>query len=407
LAAAERAASARPGLLLPIICTLAAPVVLYFSFRALASEAYPNLAQSLPPANNASLTRGLAQALFKPDTPVDPKLIENARLAAMSDPLAAMPLVIAARLAEQNGDIAGAIAMVEEARRRRPRSMPARLYLTALYGKAERLPEFLREMGYVLSVNERVRFVLLPELVKRLSAADVRRDLAVLLATNPPWKRDFFNVARGQPPSPEHALDLLRRVSARTREVAEEERLYIVSLLAAGRADLARQRSLALLPEPERARHRYIFNGDFGSNVNAGEFGWSFGSGAAGRSDIRAGDGGRSQLNVQYYGGSNVVLAQQLLALPPGPYRLTVVGRNRSGSTAAGQLVWTVACQDGPELLRLTPDISAPQDKSASGRFTVPAGCAKGQLLRLFGEPGEASALLEAQFSRVEVADAR
>jgi hypothetical protein len=381
--------------------------VLYVVVRVAVGGLSPAIAATLPPANPAPLVRRVAVAAAHPQFQFGRPVLDLARRAVTADPLAAAPFFITARAAERSGNMARATQLMEEARRRRPDSLLTRLHLVAYYSQARRHAELLREIDYALRVHEHTRQVLLPELVKLLALPAARRDLAGLLAANPPWRGDFFNVARDRRVAPAHALDLLRLASGRSRDVSEEERLYVTSLLATGRRDLARARWLSSLAPAEQARNRHVFNGDFRSGVSASDFGWTFRSLDVGRADIVPSAGGRSHLSVQYQGGSTAELAEQQIALAPGRYRIHVVGGGTS-NMPSGQLFWTISCvPDGPELLRLTPSISSPQDRRTSAEFTVPAGRCSGQTLRLLAEPGEISALTEAHFSSIEIADAR
>lgn len=405
--AAGKAPAPRGGRLIATICTLAAPAVLYLVARVAAGGLSPAVAATLPPADPAPLVEGVAVATAHPQFRIERPVLDLARRAVAADPLAAAPFFIMARATEQNGNMARAVLLMEEARRRRPDALLTRLQLVAYYSQARRHAELVREIDYALRVSEETRQMLLPELVRLLAQPAARQDLAALLAANPPWRRDFFNVARGQRVAPAHALDLLRLAASRSRDVSEEERLYVTSLIASGRRDLARARWLQSLPAAEQAQSRYLFNGNFRSGLSAPDFGWTLQSLDVGRADIVPSGNGRSHLSVQYHGGSSAGLAEQQIALAPGRYRIQIVGGSTS-NTPAGQLFWTISCvPDGPELLRLAAAISSPQEQRTAAEFRVPPGSCSGQTLRLLAEPGEISALTEARFSSIGIADAR
>jgi hypothetical protein len=98
-------------------------------------------------------------------------------------------------------------------------------------------------------------------------------------------------------------------------------------------------------------------------------------------------DKGKS-LEVEYYGRADSELASQLLALPPGSYRLSFHAEGDLKGPAH-RIIWRVQCLDG----KTTP-LSLPlanityAGRNIATAFTVPASC-PGQWLKLIGEPTE------------------
>jgi hypothetical protein len=261
-----------------------------------------------------------------------------------------------------------------------------------------------REIDYILRMNEQARMVMLPELVKLLFHQDSRQYLAGMLALNPPWKADFFNVARDRRVPPAIVEDLIRLVRAQGGDTAQEEKLLVASLISNGRANEARARWLLTLPPAQREPSRFLYNGNFQSGP-AGEFGWTVASVDVGRADLIPA-GQQSRLRALYDGGSNAVLARQTIALAPGRYRLRVSGRLASES-GSSQLMWVLLCNaEGPSLLRMPVNGLGAEDKTIEAAFSVPASCSA-QSLRLIGEPGDMSSPVEAEFTRIEITNAR
>ncbi|HZG47201.1 MAG TPA: hypothetical protein VEZ41_13200 [Allosphingosinicella sp.] len=397
----------RRGWLTTILCVLAAPIALFLVFRTAVDVSAPALAASVPAVSPSSQLRQRARNVAHPDYKVDAATLELAREAAAAEPLHFLPYFIAARAAQQSGDDVRAVQLMEEARRRNTTWVPIRLYLVAYYGSVGRVPDMIREMDFTLQVNEAARFALLPEMVKLLGRSDGRAYVAQLLASDPPWKRDFFAIARDRKIAPAAALELLQRAARRGGDTSAEEQLYVSALVSAGQADVARERWVATLPEAERAANRFIFNGDFARPPAASEFGWKTHSLDVGRADIVEVDAGKRRLRVQYHGGRTAVLAEQQLALRPGSYGLRVTGRSTS-NTSAAQFFWTVSCYpEGPELHRMPIQGLGAQDKNIAGRFTVPGGSCRSQTIRLVAEPGELSSPTDAEFAEVRIDGAR
>ncbi len=402
---AEQRKSGTGRTIVAALVTVAAPVALYFAVRGAVAGLDPAATAGLPPADLRWMARQVAIASADPRRRLAHRELALAKSAVLSAPLAAEPFFIAARLAEQGGNLNRAIELLEEMRRRRPSFLPGRLQLLAYYIQARRFPPALREIDFALRVSDETRRVLLPELAKLIREPDARRDLAGLLAANPPWKSDFFNVARNQNLRPADALALLNLARARTRDVSAEEGLYLHTLLASGRDELARQAWLESLAPAERQRNRLIFDAAFQGSTSGREFGWTLHSRDVGRADIIPANAGGPYLNVSYHGGTGAVLAEQRLALRPGRYRLSATGRTQSNVTS-GQLLWTIACARADRPLVSLPPSAPTGPATASASFAVPSGCT-GQTLSLIGEPGDIAAFIEARFSRVDIADER
>lgn len=403
---AETGAPRKSGRLTTFLCALAALPGVYLAARTAVLGTTPAAAESVPPVNEAARLRELASLAANPQYQVDAATLDLARRAAASDPLDFAPFFVASRAAAQAGDAPRALQLMEEARRRNPTSLPVRINLVSYYFSAGRIADMVAELDYTLRRDERARIALLPQLVALLRLPAGRTYVAQLLASNPPWKEDFFNAAREQKIPPEVALDLVRLAAARGGGTEPEERLYVSALVASGRPDLARQQWLSSLPEAQRSESRFLFNGDFERPQSTNEFAWKLRGIDVGRADMVTLSAGDTRLRVQYFGGSTAILAEQQLALAPGRYRMVVTGRSRA-TLPPGQLFWTVTCNPGgTEVHRLPVENFTQQDKDLSSQFNVPASC-RGQALRLVAEPGDISSASDAEFAKVEIHAAR
>jgi hypothetical protein len=395
------------GRMMAILGSAVAPVMMYLVIRNAAVSMFPAFSATMPPVDESASLRQVAASASHPDFRVDQPTLDLAKKAAASQPLDYLPFYIAGRAAERRRNLPLAVALMEEARRRRPSWLPTRLQMISLYFRSGRTSEMAREIGYVLRISDRARTTLLPELVKLARQPETRRYLAEMLADNPPWKVDFYAVARDQRLPPGAALDLLRLMAARGADVSQEERLYISTLIVAGRADMARARWLGSLPAVAQAQNRFLFNGDFNSGQTDYDFGWKLQTLDVGRADMVATGGGRSRLRVQYFGGSSAVLAQQQIALSPGRYRMLINGR-ASATLPSDQLSWVINCDaGGREVMRVSVNGFTQQDQSLARDFVIPAGDCPGQHLRLVAEPGEVSAPIEVEFASIGINNVR
>ncbi len=378
-----------------IAATLAAPFLLYLIARMIPAP--------LPPADPLLAVRKTMFETVVPTRRVRDDELVAAGAALRQAPLAYEPFYVAARHAEQRGDIARATMLMEEVRRRRANFVPARLHLAAYYGQEERFRDMFAEVDVALRLNAEVRDTLLAEMTRLIALPDGRRELAAALARNPAWRRDFFTAAHGRAFEPAAALDLYNQVRARRPSFtpALEYRLYLESLVRTGQVARARDLWLTTLPPARRGSSALLFDGDFSGARALPPFGWVLAETEQGRAEMAR--DGRPHLRVDYFGGSNEVLAEQILALSPGNYRLEFAARSDEG-VAGANISWVVACYpSGANLIRGDVANLNQNYQRRTMTFSVPAGQCNGQVLRLVGEPGDVSVPVTFQIASVGI----
>jgi hypothetical protein len=361
----------------------------------------------LPPANPAPTLKVLATAATQPTIRMTEEMQQAARDGLTRLPLAFEPFFVAARAAEQKGDLRRAIALMEEVRRRRHSHPAARMQLMIYYTKAERYTEALTEIDVVLRRNEELRPALLPELIKLVADPRGRAAFATILAKDPSWREDFFAAAAGAAAarklSTSDVRDLYERIRALKPDgdLLLERQLILRTQAASGDYVGARQTWLAALPQSERAPNRLMFDGAFRGLRAPEPFGWTFKDVEAGRAEP-ARDGQRTYLDVAYFGGRNLVLAEQTLALPKGRHALRVIARSPNGITS-GRLFWRLAClPGGAQIGALDMGRAAAENRRFNAAFTIPSGC-PGQSLSLVAEPGDVAAVVNLEIERMEI----
>jgi tetratricopeptide (TPR) repeat protein len=400
----SRKREGRGGRALALLATVLAPLVLYAIVRTAAVAVSPAAAITLPPLDYTPLLRPLTLGLIDPRVPVRPEYLTMAKSSVRAEPLAFEPFIILARKAGDEGDLRRAILLTEEAYRRRPNFLATRLMLMNYYAKAGRPAEAVREMDYVLRYNEAARQLVLPELLKLLRDGDARRALAPVLATNPGWREELVRVAQERDIDPEHARDLysLVRAARPVGGTAPELRLYLQALVRSGRAVEARAIWLQGLPPAQRGPSRYIFDGAFNGARGSAPFAWVLSDADTGRAEIKS-DSRPPSLEVNYFGGKNAVLAEQLLGLPPAAYRISFRARS-AGGAPSGTLSWLLSClSDGRELGRVAIKAPPPAYRTYQGDLAVPASGCSGQRLRLVAEPGDIAAAITVEIADLQV----
>jgi hypothetical protein len=358
---------------------------------------------SLPPENPAPILKVLGNGVLQPAIPVKGEMEQAAKDGLARLPLAFEPFFVAARAAEQKGDLRRAIALMEEVRRRRYSHPAARMQLMIYYTKAERYPEALSEIDFVLRRSEELRPALLPELTKLVGDPRGRAALAEILSRNPVWREDFFAAAGARKLSTSDARDLYERIRKLkpNGDLLLERQLILQSQAASGDFVGARQTWLAALPQREREPNRYLFDGAFTGLRAPGPFGWTFKDVEAGRAEP-ARDGQRTYLDVAFFGGQNLVLAEQTLALRPGRHTLRLVARSPNG-ISSGRLFWRLTClPGGAQIGTLDMARASADNRRFDAAFTIPSGC-PGQLLSLVAEAGDVATPVNLEIARMEI----
>ncbi|HEX8448012.1 MAG TPA: hypothetical protein VF652_00355 [Allosphingosinicella sp.] len=408
MAAGEKGEGRSSGRLIAAwAATAASPFVAWLIVKAAASGFSMSAAvamASLPPENPAPTLKVLATAAQQPTIKVSPEMQRAARDGLADLPLAFEPFFVEARAAEQKGDLRRAIALMEEVRRRRHSHPSARMQLMIYYIKAERFTEGLSEIDFLLRRSEELRVALLPELTKLISDPRGRAALAKILAKDPLWRPDFLAAAGKRKIATSDARDLYEQIRKLkpNGDLLLERQLILQTQASSGDYAGARQTWLAALPQQERAPSRFLFDGTFRGVRAPGPFGWTFKDTDAGRAEPSR-DGQRTYLDVAYFGGQSVVLAEQTLALRPGTYTLQAIARSPNGITS-GRLFWRLTCLPSESQIGLIDMARAGADnRRFSAAVTVPSGC-PGQLLRLVAEPGDVAAVVNLEIARMEIA---
>jgi hypothetical protein len=399
VATSSAASASLGGRFALLLGLLGAPIFIYLIVRTAIVALSPSASVGLPPSDYTPVIGQLLPAFADPRVPVPPQVVQMAERAARSSPLSEEPYFVFARRAGDAGRLQEAVVLMEEARRRHPNFLPTRLLLMAYYGQSKRFPEALAEMEYTMKSSEGVRQIVLPELAKAIDDPDGRQALAAVLARGPGWRDEFVHAAVARKVRPEQARELLELVRARAPrlDLAPERSLYLQALVNAGRVAEARSVWLQLFPEAERQRHQYVFDGAFTGRKAPPPFGWLMHDSDVGRGEIvRSGQSG-GYLEVSYFGGRNVTVAEQMLALAPGAYLLSFRAKSDSG-VRSGQLYVKIGCTQGSEAGRVV--VANPQAgyRNYQGAVRVPAGCS-GQKLEVITEAGDVASTYTVQIA--------
>lgn len=345
----------------------------------------PAAAAALAPAHPAPQLALASEGVDLGMGRIDPAQRRRADEALAAEPLAAEPFLLAGLAAMSSGRGAEGQALLEEARRRNPRLRPARLFLFDRYLRTGRVEEAGIELGALRRLVPGVAGALAPQLAALVRDERIGPQLIRVLARDPDVQQAVLSRLAESGADP----DLILRIAgasptARAPDGLPWQRQLLGSLVQRG--DMAR--ALRLWRDfsglPAGPDDKAVHDGRFQGLPGAAPFNWGLNSGSAGVAErIPA-----PALQVEFYGRETVDLAQQLMVLRPGRYRL----RFRAEGNAKGddsRLAWRILCagSNAPLAEFVLRDVTA-APRTMGGEFTVPAGCAA-QSLRLTGIAGE------------------
>ena len=210
--------------------------------------------------------------------------------------------------------------------------------------------------------------------------------VARLLAASPPWRQAYLASLNQTPGGLQVAANLAILLEAGRAPLSNQElqSLYFALLTKGGPEAIQTIRGRLSRP-PLDAR---VTNSGFDEADHPGPFQWRLFEKAGIAAEITADDLAPSNvaLRVVYDGYATGTIAEQLVYLAPGSYRLTAAVRTESGNPA-DRLAWTLTCATAGGGERASTPAGtggAPTDAwvTMSGRFEVPANC-PAQWLRL------------------------
>ncbi len=326
-----------------------------------------------------------------------------ARRALLAGPLENRALLVLALDADRRG-LPAARAMMSALGARSLRNVQVQLWLAqdALL-RGDFAAGFLH-LDAALRRDPRLSEVVYPVLSVALKDPAAVRPMADRLRPGPAWRKDFLTWLVRQPdtrPQAEALFMALRGGSGSATEPEVEE--LVAMLLSASDPHGAYAAWLKLLPAGAAPASGAIYDGAFQGLPGAPPFNWRLETVDGVVVELEPTLDGRAALHVQYSAARRHVLAEQLLLLPPGAYRLAGEGLLESGQAPA-LLSWRVSCAGGESTLVEAPLPPAGEDWQAfSAAFDIPStGCGI-QHLRLVNAGQDSFATTDAWVSRLRI----
>ncbi|HUE78805.1 MAG TPA: hypothetical protein VMN38_04160 [Sphingomicrobium sp.] len=308
-----------------------------------------------------------------------PETLRRVEEIASKAPLAPEPFLIKGALAQVQQQQEQAERLFVAARTRDPRSVAARYFLAERYLRTGRIALALGEIAALSRLFPEARAQFGPALAAFSSMPGSQPQLRSFFRSSPEMEPLVLLSLAEDARSAELIMALWggRRPGAGEPRPEWEAKL-LSRLVEAGQFTKAHAiwRQVAGV-NPDGAS---VFNRGFREVPAPPPFNWRFASAGA-VVEPAAGD----RLQVIYYGREDIVLAEQLLVLPPGRYQLAMA---ISGPLGEGSdIAWTLTC-----VPRTEPVFRLPVDRTGQigGNFAVPERC-PAQRLQLVGSAGEFS----------------
>ena len=293
--------------------------------------------------------------------------------AASRDPLAPEPFLVEGARAQMAGRTAAAAALFEAAKARDPRSGAARYFLAGRYLDAGRTAEALAEMSVMGRLVPGVEEQFVPSLVTFARQPGATPVLRHFLARSPTYRTTVLASLAQDAANADLILALAGSRAPGTSPEAWESAI-VNKLLEGGqpgRAQTVWRRLAGVAP------YDGVFNPRFVPQSAPPPFNWRYDASGAGLVT----PGANGKLELIYYGRQDVVLAEEMLLLAPGAYRLVAdIGGTAKGSA----LGWRIVCAASKAVL-----VQAPLAANGAA-FQVPAAGCPAQSLRLAGSAVEA-----------------
>lgn len=344
-----------------------------------------------PNVTGASAMRELATAAARGAEPAPATLARFEALAA-SAPLAPEPYLAQGALAVRRGDYRRAEALLLHARLLDPRSPSARYLLADLYLRQNRPMQAMAEMSALNRLVPAGSMGLAEAFAQYAAKAGAAGQVRAILSAYPELAGPVLGQLAGDARNADLVLALHRSAGPASEPPAWLSTL-VTALLKTGEHRRAFEAWRQLTRAP--ASPGQLFNPGFTASDAPPPFNWTLAKGSA--AVVEPGPGG---LNLLYFGREDVVLAEQVLLLAPGRYRLSA---QVAGDTSGNDIRWSAECLDGPGKLLDLPVRATGSPTPVSAEFGVPAAC-PAQRLALIARGREFPERADFRIGRLELA---
>jgi len=338
----------------------------------------------------------------QPASPIEDALVRAqvrawAEMALLRDPLSARGLRILGQVADAEADDEKATRFMQAAARHSLRETAAVYWMMRKRFEEHDHAAAIHYADVLLRTRQNGIAYAIPTLARIAENKDAVGSLKETLATNPPWRGQFFTALNANITDAGTPLELLLGLKTTPNPpTLTDLRNYLNFLIKHQYYELAYYSWLQFLPARQLRRAGMLFNGSFELAPSGLPFDWVIMPGSGVTIDIarkRNQDGDRG-LYVEFgHGRVDFRGVAQLVALPPGTYQLA--GMYRGQVVGRRGLEWRVTCAGADTKLIGKSAISAMGAATEWTEFvflfTVPPTDCRAQYVRLALEARSAS----------------
>ena len=298
---------------------------------------------------------------------------------AARQPLAALPYYIAAATrgpaAMENARALNALAL-----QRDPRLRPAWAWRVNDRAQAADVAGTTRALIRLAVLNQEAGPIW-SAIAQITTDPAARKEIKAEIARGAVWRDDYLTHLTASKVDPAIVFEMLAAAGkqASVTSVAppsgapDDRRAFLTQLVTQHDYERAYLAWVQWLPAGSRAAVGNVFDGDFKGAAALPPFAWDIANGGGGTASIDPAVG----LSIDYSGSDGSVLANQMVLLAPGRYRLVTRAKFQpvSNEYGAAPLTWTLVCITGNPVLNELP---VPVDGSAKRVAGVPFEVAKG-----------------------------
>ena len=362
------------------------------------SERAPDAPRGAP-ANLRDRARALAEAVLR------------------RDPLNARALRVLGQLADAAGDEAQAAPLMDAAVHRSLHESIAAYWLMQKSYQQENFAATAYYADTLLRTRPQLVAQVTPFLARMAENKGAADELNKLLASNPPWRGQFFSALPNSISDARTPLNLLLSLrETTTPPTTGDLRSYINFLIGHKFYEVAYYTWLQFLPPEDLSKVGLLFNGSFESAPSGLPFDWVITRGSGVTIDMvpRPDEAQQRALFIEFgYGRVEFNGVSQFMMLAPGTYRFA--GRYKGELMGRRGLTWRITCAEGTPLGHSAMVTgTAPAWKNFDFEFSVPARDCRAQSVQLVLDARSASEQFvsgsmwydELEISRVEQGNA-
>lgn len=300
-----------------------------------------------------------------------------ARRTAVAEPLSPLPFYVLGA----SGHATVAATAIGAALQRDPRFRPGYRWQAVARAKVGDVGGATRAL-IVLATLSPTDQNLWPAIAKLTADPAARAEIKREIALGAPWRDGYLALLGASPVDRGIVFEMLQTAGKRPDAVVraavpgqpDDHAAFIAAMVARHDYERAYLAWVEWLPAASQDATGLVFDGGFKGRAALAPFAWALSDGVGGSTAIDPTIG----LTLDYAGTDGAVLAQQMVLLAPGRYRLVTAARfdAASNDNGAPPLVWALTCvSDSHALANLPVPLDGVDRRVGGGVFAVDKTC--------------------------------